>query len=63
LFSQQLKELIARSQANDWKARYESSESLFELIKTHGDSVNKMANMVETADCLCKLINDPNAKI
>jgi hypothetical protein len=61
-----LKELNKCCQGNEWRSRYESLENLFEVIRSHPDifnGPNKQTIVVETADSIAKLINDPNAKI
>lgn len=58
-----MKELILKSQVNEWKLRLESSEQLFELISENIHKFTKQLKMVELADALCKLLNDSNAKI
>ena len=58
-----MKELILKSQVNEWKLRLESSEQLFGLISENIHKFTKQLKMVELADALCKLLNDSNAKI
>ncbi len=62
-FIDSLKDVILKTQANEWRLRLESSEALFELIKDNLGKFSKSFKMVELADALCKLINDSNAKI
>lgn len=69
-FQTNLKEVILKIQQNDWKQRLEGCEQLFDLIKSYPEhfkysnsQVQKQYSQVETADCICKLISDPNAKI
>lgn len=58
-----MKDIILRTQVNEWRLRLESSEQLFELIRQNLELFNKNFKMVEVADAISKLLNDANAKI
>jgi len=59
-----VKDLILRTQINEWRSRNEASEALFDLVRANLDKFqHKGFKMLELADALCKLFNDSNAKI
>ena len=59
-----MKDLILKTQINEWRSRNEASEALFDLVRANLDKFqNKGFKMLELADALCKLFNDSNAKI
>ena len=63
-FIDSVKDLILKTQINDWRSRHEASEALFDLIRANIDKFKcKGFEMLELADALCKLFNDSNAKI
>ena len=63
-FIDSVKDLILRTQINEWRSRNEASEALFDLVRANLDKFqNKGFKMLELADALCKLFNDSNAKI
>ena len=62
-FIDSTKDLILKTQVNEWRQRLESSEQLFDLIRANQGKFSKQLKMVELADALCKLLNDSNAKI
>ena len=62
-FTESAKELILKTQVNEWRLRLESSEALFDLVRTNADLLTKSFKMVELADSFCRLLNDSNAKI
>jgi len=62
-FIDSVKDLILKTQVNEWRLRLESSEALFELVRANAHLFTKTLKMVELADTFCRLLNDSNAKI
>jgi len=62
-FTDAVKELILKTQVNEWRFRLESSEALFDLVRTNAHLFTKSFKMVELADSFCRLLTDSNAKI
>lgn len=62
-FIDTVKDLILKTQVNEWRPRLESSEALFELVRANSHLFTKTLKMVEIADTFCRLLNDSNAKI
>jgi hypothetical protein len=62
-FIDTVKDLILRTQINEWRQRYESTEALFDLLRANIDLLERPFKMLELADAICKLLNDSNAKI
>jgi hypothetical protein len=62
-FTDSVKDLILKTSINEWRQRFDATEQLFDLLKANIDKFQKPFKMLDLADCLCRLINDTNAKI
>ena len=63
LIIDEMKELIAATQENDWRKKIKAASDLFDFTLKFNEQLVKNSKSIELVDCICRLMQDSNSKV